>query len=158
MRLVLLLAVLALAACGKSDPAGGKAADPGGYDASRDAAADIARALTSAKASHQRVLIEAGGDWSPRCAVMRAFYDANPTLAAARDKYFITVKVSVASGGRVPAALKEYPAPDDYPHLYVLDENGSLIQSQTATELEKGDSYDLERFAFFINEFGAPRP
>lgn len=154
MRRLALLAALALAACGNAGGSGGRA----GYDASRDAAADIRDALVRARAERKRVLIEAGGNWCPWCAIMHRFYEENPPLAAARDKNFVVVKVSVESGGPVPAALKAYPAPAGYPHLYVLDENGSLIQSQNTAELEKGDGYDLEKFAFFLNAFGPPKP
>lgn len=157
MKFALLLAVLALAACGKKESPAGGAESQGGYDAARDAAADIANALAAAKVSQKRVLIEAGENSCPKCPVMRRFYDANPSLAAVRDELYVTVKVHAASGGPVPAALKGYPAPAGYPHLYVLDENGSLIQSQNTSELEKGDGYDLEKFTFFLSEFGTPQ-
>jgi thiol:disulfide interchange protein len=150
MRRIALFAALALAACGN---AGGK----GGYDASRDAAADIKAALASAKAGRKRVLIEAGGNWCSWCKIMDRYFEEHPELAALRDKNFVTVKVSVESGGPVPAALKSYPPPAGYPHLYVLDENGSLIQSQDTSALEAGQSYDLEKFAFFLNAFGPPK-
>jgi thiol:disulfide interchange protein len=150
MKRIALFAALALAACGN---AGGH----GGYDASRDAAADIKTALIQAKTAHKRVLIEAGGNWCSWCKTMHRFYDANPGLAAARDKNYVSVRVNVESGGPVPAGLQGYPAPAGYPHLYVLDENGSLIQSQNTSELEKGDSYDLEKFSFFLNAFGPPK-
>lgn len=151
MRRLALLAALALAACGN---AGGK----GGYDASRDPAADIKNALVQARAGRQRVLIEAGGNWCSWCRIMDRFFEDHAELAALRDKNFVVVKVSVESGGPVPAALKAYPPPAGYPHLYVLDENGTLIQSQNTAELEKGDGYDLEKFAFFLNAFGPPKP
>lgn len=150
MRRIALIAALALAACGN---AGGK----GGYDASRDAAADIKNALVSARAGHKRVLIEAGGNWCSWCRIMDRYFEDHAELAALRDKNFVTVKVSVPSGGPVPAALKSYAAPAGYPHLYVLDENGSLIQSQDTSELESGQSYDLEKFTFFLNAFGPPK-
>ena len=154
MRRAALLAALALAACGNPGGPGGHA----GYDDSRDAAVDIRNALARAKAEHKRVLIEVGGNWCPRCRIMHRFYDENPPLAAARDKNFVIVKASAKSGGPAPSALTSYPAPPGYPHLYVLDENGSLIQSQNTAELERGDSYDLEKFAFFLNAFGPPKP
>lgn len=149
MKRFALIAALALAACGN---AGGK----GGYDASRDAAADIKNALVQARAGHKRVLIEAGGNWCSWCKIMDRFFDDHAELAALRDKNFVTVKVSVESGGPVPAALSAYPPPAGFPHLYVLDENGTLIQSQNTAELESGQSYDLEKFTFFLKSFGPP--
>ncbi len=151
MNRILLIAALALAACGK---AGGHA----GYDASRDAAADVKNALVSARAGHKRVLIEAGGNWCSWCKIMERYFAEHSELAALRDKNYVTVKVNVESGGPVPAALAAYPAPAGFPHLYVLDENGTLIQSQNTAELESGQSYDLEKFTFFLSSFGPPKP
>jgi thiol:disulfide interchange protein len=150
MKTLTLLAALVLAACGN---AGGH----GGYDASRDAAADIKNALVQAKSSHRRVLIEAGGNWCSWCKIMDRYFEDHAELTALRDKNFVTVRVSVESGGPVPAALKAYPAPAGFPHIYILDENGSLIQSQSTAELESGQSYDLEKFTFFLNAFAPPK-
>ncbi|MDD5303363.1 MAG: thioredoxin family protein [Elusimicrobia bacterium] len=150
MKKLALFAALALAACGN---AGGR----GAYDASRDAAADIKNALASAKASHKRVLIEAGGNWCSWCRIMDRYFEEHAGLAALRDKNFVTVRVNVESGGPLPGALKAYPAPAGFPHIYILDENGSLIQSQNTGELESGQSYDLEKFTFFLNAFAPPK-
>jgi thiol:disulfide interchange protein len=147
MRKLALFAAFALSACG-----GG-----GRYDSSRDAAADIKSALAQAKASHKRVLVEAGGNWCSWCKTMDRYFDEHADLAALRDKNYVTVRVNVEASGPVPGALKAYPAPAGYPHIYILDENGSLIQSQNTGELEKGPSYDYEKFAFFLNAFGPPK-
>ena len=158
MRGILLLGAIALAACGNgSDSAAAKPAAHGGYDASRDAASDIDAALAKAKVENKRVLIEAGGNWCSWCKLMDRYFVDHAELAEMRDKNYVTVRVNVESGGPVPAALNGYPAPAGYPHLYVLDENGSLIQSQSTSELEKGDTYDLEKFSFFLNAFGPPK-
>lgn len=149
MRTLALLVLLAAAACGK--------AGRGSYDASRDPAADIAASLAQAKAGGKRVLIEAGGNWCSWCRTMDRYFEDHAELAALRDRNFVLVRVNVEAGGPVPSALKAYPAPAGFPHLYVLDENGSLIQSQATAELEKGDSYDLEKFTFFLNAFAKPK-
>lgn len=154
MRRFALLAALALAACGRSEKTAGYA----GYDPLSDPAIAISNALTRARAERKRVLIEAGGNWCDWCGMLHRFYEANPPLAALRDKNFIVVKVSVEPKGPVPGALRRYPAPDKHPHLYVLDENGTLIHSQKTVELEKGDVYDAEKLAFFLNAFGPPKP
>lgn len=148
MRALALLAALALAACGR----------PGGrYDPSRDPAADIKAALAQARGGGRRVLIEAGGNWCSWCRTMDRFFEDHAELASLRDRNFVLVRVSVEPGGPLPAALKAYPPPAGFPHLYVVDENGSLIQSQNTAELESGDSYDLEKLKFFLNAFAKPR-
>jgi thiol:disulfide interchange protein len=151
MRTLALIAALTLSACGK---AGGR----GGYDATRDPAADIKNALAQSRAAHKRVLIEAGGNWCSWCKIMDRYFEDHAELAALRDKNYVTVRVNIESGGPVPGALKAYPAPNGYPHIYILDENGSLIQSQNTAELESGQSYDLEKFTFFLNAFAPRKP
>lgn len=153
MKRIALLAALALAACGKTET-GGYA----GYDPSSDPAIAVSNALTRARAEGKRVLIEAGGNWCEWCGMLHRFYEANPPLTALRDKNFVVVKVHVEPKGPVPGALRKFPAPDKLPHLYVLDENGTLIQSQKTAELEKGDVYDAEKLAFFLKAFGPPKP
>jgi hypothetical protein len=150
MRTLLLLAALGLSACSRP-PAKGP------YDASRDAGVDIQSAVARAKAEKKRVLVEAGGNWCPWCHTMHAFYDANPKLAALRDAKFVTVLVAVEPGKPLPRAIASWPAPAGFPHLYVLDENGVVLQSQDTSALEKGESYDLEKFEFFLKDFGTKR-
>ena len=146
-----LAASLALAACGKPTVSGG-------YDASRDAAADIAAAVPKARTEHKRILIEVGGNKCSRCASLRRFYLDNPDLAALRDKNFILLSVYAEAGAPVPVGGKtKYPPPASFPHLYVLDENGTMIVSQAPTELEKKDVYDREKIEFFLKAFGPPK-
>lgn len=154
MKRFALLAALALAACARSE----KPDSYAGYDPASDPAIAVSGALERARAERKRVLIEAGGNWCDWCGMLYRFYAAHPPLAALRDKNFIVVKVHVDRRGPVPGALRDYPAPDKHPHLYVLDENGVLIQSQKTSELEKGDVYDSEKLAFFLNAFGPPKP
>lgn len=141
-------AVLALGACGERG---------GPYDASRDAGADVKAALVRARADGKRVLIEAGGNRCSRCRAMESFFKDHAGLGLLRDKNFVLVRVNVEAGGPAPAALKAYPAPAAYPHLYVLDENGSLIQSQAPAEFESGGGYDLEKLEFFLKAFAKPK-
>ena len=157
-RTIALIAAAALfAACGgpaePKAPAGAKPL----YETGRDVAADIQAAIAKARAEKKRILVEAGGDWCPWCHTMHKFYEANPKLAELRDKKFVVVPVAVESGKPLPKALAAYPPPAGFPHLWVLDENGSMLQSQDTSKLEKGESYDLEKFEFFLKDFGTRR-
>ena len=42
-----------------------------------------------------------------------------------------------------------------YPHLFVLDRDGTLLQSQDTSPLESGPSYDLARMTAFLNKWAA---
>jgi len=143
---------LALTSFGAGAP---RAASAGGlYDPSRDAAQDLRDAAARAKAERKRVLVEVGGNWCAWCRRMELFLNANPDLAALRDRGFVVVRVSVGDGTDNSAALARFPAIPGYPHLFVLDENGELIRSQATSELESGDSYDRDRFRAFLESAG----
>ncbi len=158
---VLVVAVaVAAAACSKDAPETAPAASVKGggpFDASRDSGVDIQAALDRAKTERKRVLIEVGGNTCERCMTLQAFYGANAELAALRDAKFVVVLAAAEAGKPLPAALRGYPPPARFPHLYVLDENGSLLQSQDTAALEKGPSYDLEKLTFFMKDFGTRR-
>lgn len=151
MKTILLLATLALAGCG------GGGGSYHGYDEKADAGADIKNALITAKATNRRVLVEAGGNWCSWCKIMDKFFDSHKTVTKARDEYFVTVKVAVPSGGPVPPALASYPAPAGYPHLYVLDAEGTVVHSQDTASLEAGQSYDVVKFIMFLNAHRPPK-
>ena len=77
------------------------------------------------------------------------------------------------------AFLSKYPEIQGYPHLYVLEKDGTLLQSQNTAELEEPDlpiivpsdvkdkeaflkkeyekkkarSYDLQKFTEFLNKW-----
>jgi hypothetical protein len=156
MRTIMLAAAFALAACG--GPAEPKPAEaPKLYETGRDVADDIQAAIGKARAEKKRILVEAGGDWCPWCHTMHKFYEKNPKLAELRDQKFVVVRVAVDPKEPLPKALAKYPPPAGYPHLWVLDENGSMLQSQDTSKLEKGESYDLEKFEFFLKDFGTRR-
>ncbi len=147
---IALLALLTLASCGK----GGSHAKA--YDPSRNAFADLREAEGRAKTERKRVLVEAGGNWCSWCTRMHAFYDSHPELTALRDKSYVTVRVNVEAGAPVPPALAGYPAPTGYPHIFILDENGTLVKSKDTGELESGETYSLTKFEEFLSEF-APK-
>ena len=48
------------------------------------------------------------------------------------------------------------PRINGYPHLFVLDQDGKLLQSQDTSPLESGSSYDLARMTEFLSKWAAP--
>ncbi len=136
MRTFLVVAALAALACRKSPP------PP--FDAT-----DIPAAVAAARAGHKRILITVDGADCVKCRALDAVYAKRPALAALRDKNFVVLAARVA--------IEKLPAPGAPPHLYVLDENGSLINSESASKLEKDGVYDLDKIEFFLKAFGPPQ-
>jgi len=148
------LVFLAPAACDKV-PA------TAGYDATRDLAADLRAARAAAKEANKRVLVEAGGNWCVWCRKLELYFNTHPDLAALRDRNFVVVKAAVEPSGSYPAALERYPRPAAFPHLFVLEADGTLVKSQDTSPLESGDSYDEARLTAFLaahspNSAGSP--
>lgn len=123
------------------------------YDPARDPALDLQRAVTAASASNKRVLVEVGGDWCIWCHHMDDFYAQHPALLALREQSYILVKVNYSDENRNAAFLDNYPSIPGYPHIFIFDGDGRLIQSQDTSALEKGESYDLDKFTAFLEKW-----
>jgi thiol:disulfide interchange protein len=120
------------------------------YDAARDAAADIDRALGAAAAGGRRVLLIVGGDWCKDCRELDALLAREPALAQARDARFVPVKVYVGSDNRNEAVLARYPKLNWVPTLIELDASGAATRSTPSTELHSTDGLDPVRVRAFF--------
>jgi thiol:disulfide interchange protein len=120
------------------------------YDPKRDAAQDIRDAAAEAKRTHRRVLLEVGGEWCSWCHHMDDFFAGNPDLTSLRDKNFVMLKINFSEENPNKEVLGQYPAIAGYPHLFVLDSDGTLVHSQDTSALEEGKSYNLQRFTTFL--------
>src|ERR1700730_7647113 len=115
------------------------------YDPNRDAAEDIQDAIKEAQHTNRRILLEVGGEWCSWCHTLDRFFEAHPDLLLLRDKNFVTVKINFSQENENKEVLSRYGAISGYPHIFVLDSDGKLLQSQGTGVLESGKSYDLER-------------
>ena len=157
-KVISLLLILFLATPLMTHVAGGQATKPSArpaiYDPTRDAAEDIEQAVAEAARSGKRVLLEVGGNWCIWCYRMEEYFEAHKDLLSLRDRNYVTVKVNWSSENQNREVLSKYPKIRGYPHLFVLDETGTLLHSQNTGELEDCQkSYDLEKFTAFLKEW-----
>lgn len=115
------------------------------YDAARDAAADIDRALAAAAATRRRVLLIVGGDWCKDCRDLDALFAREPALAQARDARFVPVKVYVGSDNRNEAVLARYPKLNWVPTLIEVDADGKASRATPSTEFHSSEKLDPAR-------------
>jgi thioredoxin-related protein len=159
--LLLLLCLVWVHGSARQDPA----AAPGSayipvreYDASRNAAQDIQAAQAEARRTAKRVLVQVGGAgaWCDWCHFMDTFFQTHPELVELRDRYFVTVKVSVSVENQNKEVLSQYPKIFGYPHFFVLDAQGKLLQSQQTSQLEmgQGNTYDPQKVRAFLLDWG----
>jgi hypothetical protein len=87
---------------------------------------------------------------------MDRFFAANPELAKLRDANFIVLRINFSKENQNQAFLSRWPKVAGYPHFFVLDANGRLLQSQNTSALEATKDYDPVAFRKFLLEW-APR-
>jgi thiol:disulfide interchange protein len=123
------------------------------FDPRRDAIKDLESALQTARATHRRVLVEVGGEWCAWCHIMDRFFGANPELKTIRDTNFVWLKVNYSRENPNDALLARWPKVAGYPHLFVLDADGRVLQSQDTGLLEAGKDYGRAAFRSFLVEW-----
>jgi thiol:disulfide interchange protein len=126
---------------------------PTRFDPARDPARDLEKALQMARTTRRRVLAEVGGEWCTWCHIMDRFFAANPDLQKIRDANFIVLKINFSKENQNKAFLARWPKVAGYPHFFVLDANGRLLQSQDTSVLEAAKDYDPIAFRAFLLEW-----
>ena len=120
------------------------------FDPARDAAADIRAAVAEARRSGRRVLLDVGGEWCIWCRRLDTLFASHPDLAKYREEHYVVVKVNWSPENKNEQVLSRYPPVKGYPHLFVLDSDGSLLRSEDTGELEKGKGHDPEKVVAFL--------
>jgi len=143
---------LAIGACNSTTPA----APVAEYSPDRDPVADVASAVTRAKQEHRRVLVVVGGEWCKWCHILAAYIKANPGVERAWNDRFVTVHVNYSPENENKLFLGGYPQIPGYPHIFVLESDGSLLHSQNTGLLEEGQGYSTAKVMAFLDEWKKP--
>lgn len=146
---VLWTAAAALAAPPKNLP-------PAGYDKTRDPAADLKAAVAQAQQENKRILLEVGGEWCIYCRLLNKTIHDDERLTRRLHDSFIVIKVNFSPDVRNEAFLSKYPQIQSYPHLFVLDSDGSLLLSHNPDSLMNGDKYVPDLILAFLEKW-APK-
>ena len=125
------------------------------FDPARDAESDIRTAVAEAKRTNRRVILDVGGEWCGWCHTLDRYFADHPELRVYRDAHYVWLKINMSPENENQAVLSRYPHINGYPHLFVLDQDGKLLQSQDTSPLESGPSYDLARMTAFLNKWAA---
>ena len=120
------------------------------FDPTRDAAKDIDAAVAEAKRAGKHVILDVGGEWCGWCHALDRYFREHPQILAVREKHYVWLKVNYSPENKNTAVLSRYPAIPGYPHFFVLDQQGKLLQSQGTAVLEKGPSYDDDKMTEFL--------
>ena len=153
---VLFLAVFSFAPAQRKDQPVAVMSLPTTFDPTRDAAADIRFALSEARRTGKRVLLDVGGEWCIWCHRLDTLFTTHAALAEFRDRHYVTVKVNYSKENKNENVLSAYPRIPGYPHLFVLDSKGALLHSQDTGALESGKGHDPEKVMAFLKQWVAP--
>jgi len=127
------------------------------FDPARDPVADLATAKVEAQRGGKRIVLDVGGEWCSWCHLMDAFIEGDAEIRSFRDANFVWMKVNYSEDNENAAFLSQFPAIKGYPHLFVLDADGTLLHSQFTGELEadKGQpkGYNRTRFFAFMKDW-----
>lgn len=128
------------------------------FDPSRDPAEDVRQAIAEAQRAHKRIILDVGGEWCSWCHILDRFYAAHADLLALREQAFVWTKVNWSPQNQNKAFLSRYPAIKGYPHLFVLERDGTLLRSQDTSLLEEGPSYNLDKMTAFLKNWAHTLP
>ena len=106
----------------------------------------------------KRILLEIGNAACERCRALDEMVEGNGDLRRFRDA------LRVGEGQRQRRTAQHRllrPVPGDgrdYPHLLVLDADGSLLVSQATGELRRGEAFQPARVSAFLKQWAPDKP
>lgn len=109
------------------------------FDPKRDPNLDLIGVIAKAQKENKRIILDVGGEWCTWCIKMDLFLMRNPKLDDLRAKNYIWVKINMSEENENKEFLSKYPEIAGYPHLFVLEKDGSLLKSQDTSEIEEPD-------------------
>ena len=127
------------------------------YDEARDPAADLTATVARAQEEGKRILLEVGGVWCGWCTLLDGFIHDHSAVSGKLQAGYLIVKVNWSQGNRNEEFLGQYPSIRGYPHLFVLEKDGTLLHSQNTGDLEEGRSYNEEVLLAFLDEWMPPK-
>jgi thiol:disulfide interchange protein len=128
------------------------------YDTTRDPFADLQMAMERAKADGKRILVDVGGQWCSWCHILDDYIAGHPRVAEAMRRNYVALKVNMSPRHENQRFLSRYPRIPGYPHIFVLESDGTLVRSQGTSELEEGHSYNEERMLEFLARWAPAIP
>jgi len=157
MRRMTTLLALAVSLCSFAAHAGTPSKlPPAGYDKTRDPAADLVAAIPQAQRENKRILLEVGGEWCVYCRLLNKVVHEDERLAKRLEEGFIVIKVNFSADVKNETFLARYPSIPSYPHLFVLETDGTFLLSETPDSFMDKDKYVADKILAFLEKW-APK-
>lgn len=142
-KIILSVAIFLISLCSLSQiPPTDKNADP---------FKDLEKAKSYAQKNGKRILLIVGGDWCEWCDKLDNFINKDKELLEILNKNYVVVKV-YSKGDLTPNGLflAKFPSISQFPHIFVLNFQETLLESKQTTTLEKGETYDKSKVKEFL--------
>lgn len=123
------------------------------YDETRDPAADLQVAVERAQKEGKRILIQVGGEWCGWCKLLHGFIHDHSSVSEIIHAEYLMMKVNWSRENHNEAFLGQFPEIRGYPHIFVLEKDGSFLHSQNTGDLEEGRSYNEGILIEFLKEW-----
>jgi len=123
------------------------------FDPQRNPFNDLQNAVKEATKLNKRIILDVGGDWCSWCFKLDHLYEQNPDLNKYLNDHYIVVKINYSKENKNEKFLAQYPKIPGYPHLFVLESDGTFLHSQDTGKLEKGKAHDKEKVFAFLKEW-----
>lgn len=120
------------------------------YNPDRSPSADLKATVKRAQAEGKRILLDVGGEWCSWCHAFDRYIVEHEAVATALRKDFLIMKVNYSEANFNRDFLSAYPKIPGYPHLFVLEKDGTLLLSKSTGDLEEGSSYNQDVFLAFL--------
>lgn len=120
------------------------------FDPLRDPTADLKNAVALARTGGKRIILDVGGEWCVWCHILDGYLLANPDLAKILNDNYVLLKINMSEENENKTFLSAYPEISGYPHLFVLETDGTFLHSQDTAPLESKKSYDKALFKEFL--------
>lgn len=131
------------------------------FDVHADGDAQIAAALSQAKAEHKRVILDFGANWCIWCRRLHTTFENDVSVADALNRGFVVVMVDVnhrIDPKRNADVIARYgnPVVHGIPVLVVLDSDGRQLTTKDTGELEEGPGHSPAKITAFLATWAPP--
>lgn len=123
------------------------------FDPQRDPSADLKLAVNFAEQNNKRIILDVGGEWCIWCHRLDAFIQSHDRIKNLIDQNFVWVKINYSKENKNEKFLSAYPEIPGFPHLFVLEKDGSFLHSQDTGVLEQDKDYSEQKILTFLNEW-----
>lgn len=122
------------------------------YDPTANAEKDVAVAVAKAKKEGKHVLLQIGGNWCVWCYRFNSFVLMDAELKNILNNNYVVYHLNYSPENRNSDYLKKlgFPQRFGFPVLVVLDADGSRLNTQDSSLLEKGNGYDKDKVKNFL--------